>query len=96
MSEDLRAKLAAHIEQSGRYPMVIVRPHPVEVGVYEILDGHHRVEVLRELGHTDVRCDVWAVDDREAKLLLATLNRLQGQDSPIRRAQLIHRLRGDL
>jgi hypothetical protein len=28
------------------------------------------------------------VDDREAKLLLATLNRLEGQDLPIRRAQL--------
>jgi ParB-like chromosome segregation protein Spo0J len=96
MPEDFRAKLAAHIKQSGRYPMVIVRPHPEEMGVYEILDGHHRVEVLRELGHADVRCDVWNVDDREAKLLLATLNRLQGQDSPIRRAQLLHELMGEL
>jgi ParB-like chromosome segregation protein Spo0J len=96
MPEDLRAKLAAHIKQSGRYPMVIVRPHPEEPGSFQILDGHHRVEVLRDLGHTDVRCDVWAVDDREAKLLLATLNRLQGQDSPIRRAQLLHELMGEL
>jgi ParB-like chromosome segregation protein Spo0J len=96
MPADLRAKLAAHIKQSGRYPMVIVRPHPEEMAVYEILDGRHRVDVLRDLGHTDIRCDVWAVDDREAKLLLATLNRLQGQDSPIRRAQLIHELLGDL
>jgi ParB-like chromosome segregation protein Spo0J len=96
MAEDLRAKLAAHIKQSGRYPMVIVRPHPDEPGRFQILDGHHRVEVLRDLGHTDIRCDVWAVDDRETKLLLATLNRLQGQDSPIRRAQLLHELLGDL
>jgi len=96
MPEDLRAKLAAHIKQSGRYPMVIVRPHPDDAGRFQILDGHHRVEVLRDLGHTDVRCDVWNVDDREAKLLLATLNRLQGQDSPIRRAQLLHELLGEL
>jgi ParB family chromosome partitioning protein len=96
MAEDLRAKLAAHIKQSGRYPMVIVRPHPEEPGRFQILDGHHRVEVLRDLGHTDIRCDVWAVDDREAKLLLATLNRLQGQDSPIRRAQLLHELLGEM
>ena len=96
MPEDLRAKLTAHIKQSGRYPMVIVRPHPDESGRFQILDGHHRVEVLSELGHAEVRCDVWAVDDREAKLLLATLNRLQGQDSPIRRAQLLHELLGEM
>lgn len=96
MPEDLRAKLAAHIKQSGRYPMVIVRPHPDEPGQFQILDGHHRVEVLRDLGHTEIRCDVWAVDDREAKILLATLNRLQGQDSPIRRAQLLHELLGEM
>ena len=96
MPEDLREKLKAHIRSSGRYPFVVVRPHPSDSEMFEILDGHHRVEVLRDLGHTDVRCDVWAVDDREAKLLLATLNRLQGQDSPIRRAQLLHELLGEL
>ena len=36
------------------------------------------------------------MDDREAKLLLATLNRLEGQDIPIRRAQLIHELLGEM
>jgi hypothetical protein len=39
---------------------------------------------------------VWNVDDREARLLLATLNRLEGQDLPIRRAQLIHDLLGEM
>jgi ParB-like chromosome segregation protein Spo0J len=96
MPEDLREKLKAHIRSSGRYPFIVVRPHRDDTEAFEILDGHHRVEVLRELGHTEVRCDVWNVDDREAKLLLATLNRLQGQDSPIRRAQLLHELLGEL
>ena len=96
MPEDLRAKLAAHIRRTGRYPFLVVRPHPDEPGKYQVLDGHHRVEVLRELGFTEARCDVWDVDDREAKLLLATLNRLQGQDLPIRRAELIHELLGEM
>lgn len=96
MPEDLREKLKAHIHRTGRYPFIVVRPHPDEPGCYQVLDGHHRVEVLRELGHTEARCDVWNVDDREAKLLLATLNRLQGQDSPIRRAQLLHELLGEM
>lgn len=96
MPDDLRGKLRVHIGRTGRYPHVIVRPHPDELGEYQVLDGHHRVEILRELGHTEARCDVWDVDDREAKLLLATLNRLQGQDSPIRRAELIHALLGEM
>ena len=96
MPEDLRAKLKAHISRSGRYPFIVVRPHPDEPEQFQVLDGHHRVDILRELGHTEARCDVWNVDDREANLLLATLNRLEGQDMPIRRAQLIHELLGEM
>jgi ParB-like chromosome segregation protein Spo0J len=96
MSEDLREKLRAHIRRTGRYPFLIVRPHPQETGKFQVLDGHHRVEILRDLGYTEARCDVWDVDDREAKLLLATLNRLEGQDVPVRRAELIHALLGEM
>lgn len=93
MSGDLREKLKVHIKQSGRYPFLVVRPHE---GKYQVLDGHHRIAILKELGHREARCDVWEVGDREAKLLLATLNRLEGQDQPIRRAQLIHELLGEM
>ncbi len=96
MPLELREKLKAHIRQSGRYPFLVVRPHPEEEGRFQILDGHHRVSILRELGHTEARCDVWSVNDREALLLLATLNRLEGQDVPIRRAQLLHELLSEM
>ncbi len=96
MSDELREKLRVHIQRTGRYPFIVVRPHPRESEKFEILDGHHRVSVLRDLGHTEARCDVWEVSDREAKLLLATLNRLEGQDQPIRRAQLLHELLGEM
>jgi ParB-like chromosome segregation protein Spo0J len=96
MLPDMREKLRAHIKRTGRYPFLVVRPHPKEPGKFETLDGHHRILVLQDLGHTEARCDVWDVDDREAKLLLATLNRLEGQDLPIRRAQLLHELLGEM
>jgi ParB-like chromosome segregation protein Spo0J len=96
MPEELREKLKAHIHRTGRYPFIVIRPHPEEPEGFQVLDGHHRVEILRELGSTEARCDIWNVDDREAKLLLATLNRLEGADVPIRRAQLIHELLGEL
>lgn len=96
MAPDLREKLKVHIRRSGRYPHVIVRPVPAQPGKFQILDGHHRVEVLRELGHHEGRCDIWMVDDREALILLGTLNRLEGADIPARRAQLMHELLGEM
>ena len=96
MPEDLREKLRANIARTGRYPFLVVRPHPEHADKYQVLDGHHRVDVLRELGHREARCDVWEVDEREAKLLLATLNRLEGQDQPLKRAELLHALLGEM
>jgi hypothetical protein len=59
---------------------------------YQILDGHHRVKALQRLGRSTARCVVWAVDDRQALTLLATLNRLEGRDDPARRAALVEAL----
>lgn len=101
MPERLVAKLADHIAETDRYPPLIVRQLPAHVGVdggpadepvYQILDGHHRAEALKRLGKTTAECVVWRADDREALLLLATLNRLQGQDDPRRRAALLSAL----
>ena len=96
MSPELQEKLRVNIQRTGRYPFLVERPHPDEPGKFQVLDGHHRVAILRGLGHREARVDVWQVDDREAKLLLATLNRLQGQDQPLRRAELIHELLGEM
>lgn len=98
MPGELVKKLAAHIEQSGYYPPLIVRPlskatagqgTPATKPIYQILDGHHRLQALQHLNHNVAECVAWNVNDREALTLLATLNRLQGQDDPRKRAQLI-------
>lgn len=84
-------KLHAHIQQTGLYPPLIVRPWGD--GRYQLLDGHHRRIVLEKLGHTHAACEVWPCDDARASLLLATLNRLQGRDDPHKRAHLLQNLR---
>ena len=89
MPPALVEKLKAHLARTGRYEPLVVRP--LGDG-YQILNGHHRARVLRDLGHTHARCDVWEVDDDEARLLLATLNRLEGRDDPSQRAALVARL----
>lgn len=85
-------KLRSHLGRSGRYEPLVVRPHPELPGRFQLLNGHHRLRVLKELGHNSVRCLVWDVDDDQARLYLATLNRLAGHDIPERRATLIENL----
>ena len=98
MSADALRTLRRHIRRSGRYEPLVVRPLPAEGGAeptYQVLNGHHRLRVLRDLGHAVARCEVWEVDDREALLLLATLNRLEGRDEPMKRAALLADLAAD-
>lgn len=89
-----RRLLARHLERAGRCPPIIVRPHPTETDAYEIIDGHHRAAIARELGWTDIEAVIWHASDGEANLLLATLNRLHGEDDPSARARLFAELEG--
>lgn len=90
--DDVRQKVARHIAESGRYPPLIIRPHPEFPDLFQVIDGHKREEVLRQLGHTEALCYVWPCDDAEALMLLATLNRLHGEDVPAKRAELLQEL----
>jgi len=92
MDEERLEKLAANIAQEGNYPPLVVRLHPTEPGCYQVLDGHQRWQVLKRLRHEEALCYVWPCDDHTALVLLATLNRLEGQDDPLKRAQLLREL----
>jgi len=89
MSAACLTKLTRHIASTGRYEPLIVRPHPRAPGKYQVINGHHRLRVLKAIGHKRAKCVVWEMDDDQARLYLATLNRLSGADIPERRAALI-------
>lgn len=89
MDAETLSKLRRHIESTGRYEPLIVRPHPAEADRFQMINGHHRLQVLKAMGHTEARCVIWEVDDNQTRLYLATLNRLSGEDIPERRALLI-------
>jgi ParB family chromosome partitioning protein len=94
MDTETLSKLRRHIEGTGRYEPLVVRPHPIEEGKFQVINGHHRLQVLKALGQTEARCVIWEVDDDQTRLYLATLNRLSGEDIPERRALLIGSLLG--
>ena len=89
MSAKIFAKLVRNIERTGRYEPIVVRP---KGDSFEILNGHHRVKALQQLGFKTVDVVVWDVDDKEAGILLATLNRLGGSDVLEKKLALLNRL----
>lgn len=94
MPAGVMRKLRRHIERTGRYEPLVVRKHPERggEGFFEMINGHHRKMVLEELGHAEAACLVWELDDREALMLLATVNRLSGEDAAGKRLELLEAL----
>jgi hypothetical protein len=92
MSRTNFEKLVRNIERLHRYEPLVVRPCPGRRGFFEILNGHHRCEALRRLGHPTAESIVWNVDDEQADILLATLNRLCGRDTLERKLNVLRRL----
>jgi ParB-like chromosome segregation protein Spo0J len=85
-------KLKRHIKQSHNYEPLIVRKHPEIQDSFQIINGHHRAEALKQLGETFADCVEWDIDDDAARLLLATLNRLGGKDELSAKASLYKNL----
>jgi hypothetical protein len=92
MNMETARKLRRHIERTGRYEPLTVRPHPSEEGKFQVINGHNRLRVLRALNYQTANCVVWNLDDDQTRLYLATLNRLSGNEIPERRATLLDNL----
>jgi hypothetical protein len=92
MSRASFEKLVRNIERTGRYEPLVVRPCPGRRCFFQIINGHHRCEALRRLGHRTAEVIVWTVDDEQTDILLATLNRLNGRDTLDKKVALLRRL----
>ena len=92
MSDATFRKLVRNIERTGLYEPIVVRPHPKEKDHFEIINGHHRVKALEQLGRKEADCVVWDVDDEQTAILLTTLNRLAGSDTPAKKIELLKKL----
>ena len=85
MSKSAYAKLVANIKKTGLYEPIVVRPLGDK---FQIINGHHRVEALWQLGAETASAVVWELDDRTTLTLLASLNRLTGTDEPEKKSRL--------
>jgi ParB/RepB/Spo0J family partition protein len=92
MSDGNFAKLVRNIERSGLYEPLLVRPDPNNAGHFQLIHGHSRLLALKKLGCEKADCIVRDIDDEQADILLATLNRLGGRDRLEQKLALLRRL----
>ncbi len=92
MSNKNFAKLVRNIERTGRYEPLIVRPCPGRENLFQIINGHYRCRALRQLGYETAEAMVWDIDDHDADILLASINRLGGRDVLDKKLALLCRL----
>lgn len=92
MSQARFRKLVRQLELTGQYEPITVRRHPLGKGAYQILNGHHRVRALKQLGRTRADCVVFRADQGQELVYLATLNQLTGRTNPRRKGRLMELL----
>ena len=89
-------KLVRNINQTGRYEPLLVRPHPDKAGYFQIINGCHRYQALKQLGYKIADVVVWNVDDHQTDILHATINRLSGKDILEKKLALLRKLNSRL
>jgi len=89
MSKRNLSRLIRNIGRTGRYEPLVVRR---QGDYFQIINGHHRCQALRQLGHQTADAVVWDVDDDETDILLSTLNRLKGSDILEKKLALLERI----
>ena len=106
MSKSKFAKLLRNIERTGLYEPLVVRPCPHKScrccakkdpndknrTCFQIINGHNRWRVLKELDYKTAEVIIWDIDDNETDIMLATLNRLGGSEILDKKITLLKRL----
>lgn len=90
LSKAAYSKLRNNIQRTGLYPALIAAPRPD--GMLLLLDGHHRLRALLELGLDYAQVELWNIDEAEQRIALATLNRLRGEDDMEKRRSLVEEM----
>lgn len=77
------------IEHFGFLEPVLVRPHPERHGFYEIVNGEHRWNQMRDAGEFDIPAIVRDLNDDQVKKLTIVLNETTGDPDQLLLAELL-------
>ena len=80
-TDEQMGELKASIEKNGFNIPVLVKPLPT--GEYELIDGEHRIQIMKELGHDKIPAVVTDADDKKATMLNILANTARGDQNPM-------------
>lgn len=72
-NEELAEKLANNIKRNGQIENIIIRE--LQTGFYEVVNGNHRLDVLKSIGYSDVYCyNLGFITENQAKRIAIETN----------------------
>jgi ParB family chromosome partitioning protein len=90
-SEDAHKELVAAIKAEGQQVPILVRPHPEQMGRYQVAYGHRRLRAIKELG-TKIRAVVRDLTDEQLVVAQGQENNARTNLSFIEKARFAARL----
>lgn len=91
MDQPTLDRLGRSIDKFGLVEPLVVRRQTDEPG-YEVIGGSHRLIALEKFGSETAPCVVVDVDDADAMLMSQALNRIEGEDDPVKRGASLKRI----
>lgn len=88
-TDDQKAELKASIEKHGFKIPILVRK--LDDDKYELIDGEHRIEVMRELNQDRIPAVITEDDDYKATMLNILSNTARGTQNPMDVAEALRR-----
>ncbi len=82
-------ELKASIEKNGFTVPILVKP--TDNGKYELIDGEHRIQVMKDLGHDSIPAVITDADEKKATLLNILANTARGTQNPLDVAEALRR-----
>ena len=80
-NETQAKELRASIEEHGFNVPILVRP--IADGKYELIDGEHRIQVVKEMGWTKIPAIITSTDENKATILNFLANTARGSQNPM-------------
>jgi len=75
------AELRASIKEHGFYIPILVRP--IGEDKYELIDGEHRIKIVKEMGWTKIPAIISTTDEKKATILNFLANTARGTQNPM-------------
>lgn len=88
-SDEQQEELKASIEKHGFYIPIMVKPQ--EDGKFELIDGEHRINIVRDLGWESIPAVIADTDENKSTMLNILANTARGKQNPMDVAEALRR-----